>query len=299
MKKKIYITGCGGMLGEAFYLNFKDDYILRCTDRNVNEEWLSPLNIVDKGAYRKEVIQFNPDYLFHLAALANIEACTMNPERAYLVNTIAVETAVKIANELTIPILYISTAGIFDGTKSMQDDWEMPKPNNVYARSKYIGERYVVENAKRYFVFRAGWMMGGGPAKDKKFVQKLMLQLKQGAKELFIIDNQFGSITYTHDFAKNVKLLIEKKCFGLYNMANTGQTSRVEIAKELLKILGLEKEVKITIVDAGHFKNQYVLKRPHYESIENLKLNLLGLNIMRDWKVALREYIETYYTNYL
>jgi len=73
--------------------------------------------------------------------------------------------------------LYISTAGIFDGKKDLYDDWDMPNPLGVYARSKYMGERFVVENANRFLVCRAGWMMGAGPKKDKKFIQKLMKQI--------------------------------------------------------------------------------------------------------------------------
>ena len=80
----------------------------------------------------------------------------------------------------------------------------------IYARSKYMGERYVCENADRYLVCRAGWMMGSGPKKDKKFINKLMKQLKDGAKELYIVDDKDGTPTYTHDFAKNVKLCLKK-----------------------------------------------------------------------------------------
>ena len=79
----------------------------------------------------------------------------------------------KTGNELNIPILYISTAGIFDGKKESYDDWDQPNPLGVYARAKYMGERYVIENAKHYLVCRAGLMMGAGPGKDKKFIQKL------------------------------------------------------------------------------------------------------------------------------
>jgi dTDP-4-dehydrorhamnose reductase len=129
-------------------------------------------------------------------------------------------------------MLYISTAGIFDGKKQLYDDWDQPNPLGVYARSKYMGERFVVEHAKRYLVCRAGWMMGSGPRKDKKFIQKLMSQLKAGKKELFIVDDKDGTPTYTHDFAKNVKLLIQKRCWGLYNMVCGGQTSRYEVAED-------------------------------------------------------------------
>ena len=77
----------------------------------------------------------------------------------------SLKTHVYLANKLDIPLLYISTAGIFDGNKELYDDWDMPNPLGVYARSKFMGERFVAENAKRFLICRAGWMMGGGPKK--------------------------------------------------------------------------------------------------------------------------------------
>ena len=61
IKKKIYIAGCGGMLGEAFYQQFKDEYEIKCTDKDVNEEWLSFLDFRDLIAYRKDVLDLKPD----------------------------------------------------------------------------------------------------------------------------------------------------------------------------------------------------------------------------------------------
>lgn len=297
--KKIYIAGSGGMLGEAFHSQFKNDYILKCTDKDVNEEWLSFLDFRDLAAYKKEVESFKPDYLFHLGAYTDLEYCENNLEDTYLTNTISVENAVYIANSLDIPLLYISTAGIFDGNKDLYDDWDQPNPLGVYARSKFMGERYVVENAKRFLVCRAGWMMGAGPKKDKKFIQKLMKQIKEGKKDLFIVDDKDGTPTFTHDFAKNVKALIEKEYWGLYNMVCGGQTSRLEVAHELLTILGLSDEIKINIVNSDYFKEIYFAERPPCERLDNRKLKLRNINLMQDWKVALKEYIDLYYRAYL
>ena len=297
--KKIYIAGCGGMLGEAFYKQFKDLYKLKCTDKDVNEDWLSFLDFRDFDNYKKDVLEFKPDYLFHLGAYTDLEYCELNPDDTYLTNTIAVENAVYIANELNIPMLYISTAGIYDGNKEFYDDWDIPNPLGVYARSKYLAEVFVQQNAKRYLICRAGWMMGAGPKKDKKFIQKLMKQIKEGTKELFIVNDKDGTPTYTHDFARNVKLLLEKEYWGLYNMVCGGQTSRLEVASELLKILGKEKEIKINVVSSEHFSKEYFAPRPPCERLINKKLNLRGLNVMRDWRIALREYIDNYYQNYI
>lgn len=298
-KQKIYMAGSGGMLGEAFYKQFKRNYRLKCTDKDVNENWLSFLDFRDHKEYRKDVLKFKPDYLFHLGAYTDLEYCEKNAEDTYLTNTIAVENAVYIANELNIPLLYISTAGIFDGKKELYDDWDIPNPLGVYARSKYMGERYVAENARRFLICRAGWMMGAGPKKDKKFIQKLMKQLKEGKKELFIVNDKDGTPTFTHDFAKNVKALLEKEYWGLYNMVCGGQTSRLEVAEELLRILNLSERVKITSVKSDHFKDIYFAERPPSERLINRKLELRNLNLMQDWKSALQQYIDQYYKGYL
>lgn len=299
MKKKIYIAGCGGMLGEAFYTQFNNDYDIKCTDKDVNEEWLSFLDFRDFEAYNKDVIDFNPDYLFHLGAYTDLEFCEKNSDDTYMTNTLSVENAVYVANKLDIPILYISTAGIFDGAKELYDDWDIPNPLGVYARSKYMGERYVVENARRFLVCRAGWMMGSGPKKDKKFIQKLMKQIKDGKKELFIVNDKDGTPTYTQDFAKTVKTLIEKEYWGLYNCVCGGQTSRMEVAQELLKVIGKENEITINTVSSDYFKDIYFAERPASERLVTKKLDLRGVNLMRDWKVALREYVEIYYQDYI
>lgn len=298
MRKKIYIAGCGGMLGEAFYTQYKNDFELKCTDKDVNEEWLSFLDFRDFDAYKKDVMDFKPDYLFHLGAYTDLEFCEQNVDDTYMTNTLSVENAVYIANELNIPLLYISTAGIFDGKKEFYDDWDQPNPLGVYARSKYMGERYVVENARRFLVCRAGWMMGSGPKKDKKFIHKLMKQIKDGKKELFIVNDKDGTPTYTHDFAKTVKRLIEKEYWGLYNCVCGGQTSRLEVAQELLKVLGKENKVKINIVTSAYFKDVYFAERPASERLITKKLDLRGVNKMRDWRIALREYADNYYQDY-
>lgn len=287
------------MLGEAFYVQFKNDYELRCTDKDVNEEWLSFLDFRDLDSYRNDVKKFQPDYLFHLGAYTDLEYCEDNPDDTYKTNTLSVENAVYISNELNIPLLYISTAGIYDGKKELYDDWDIPNPLGVYARSKYMGERFVLENSQKYLVCRAGWMMGAGPKKDKKFIQKLMKQIRDGRKELFIVNDKDGTPTYTHDFAKNVKLLLEKEVWGLYNMVCGGQTSRLEVAHELLHILKKENEIKIKVVTSDYFKNEYYAKRPPSERLINKKLELRGLNIMKDWKTSLNEYITEYYQDYL
>tara|TARA_B110000438_G_C15774924_1_gene633619 strand:- start:32 stop:916 length:885 start_codon:yes stop_codon:yes gene_type:complete len=291
---KIYMAGCSGMLGEAFYEKFRQDFDLKCTDIDVNEKWFTYLDFRDFESYKNDVTKFGPDWLFHIGAYTDLEYCELHKEDTYETNTRSVEHAVHIANKLSIPLLYISTAGIFDGKKATYDETDQPNPIGHYGKSKYFGEKYVIENAKDYLICRAGWMMGGGPKKDKKFIQKIMQQILNGKKELHIVNDKLGTPTYTHDFAKNVKLLIKNDQRGLFNMVCGGLTSRLEVAIELMKLLKLQNDIKITEVNSDYFAEEYFAIRPDCERLINKRLDDLGLNIMRDWKIALSDYLDNY-----
>lgn len=297
--KRVYMAGAGGMLGEGFHHVLRDQCQLRATDLDVNGDWLSYLDFRDFDAYRSDVRGFRPDYLFHLGALTSLEYCEEHSDEAYVTNTLGAEHAVHIANELDIPLLYISSAGIFDGKQLTYDDWDRPNPLGHYARSKYQGELFVAANCRRHLVCRAGWMMGGGPGKDKKFIQKLMAQLKAGSTELFVVDDKLGTPTYTRDFARNVELLLGHEFWGVYNLVCGGETGRMEVAQYLVDALGLTGRVSITPVSSDHFAEEYFAVRPASERLITKKLDLRGLNIMRDWRTCLDEYLADQYAGYL
>ncbi len=296
--KKIYMAGAGGMLGEAFYNIFKEQYEIKCSDIDLNSSWLEYLDFRDFEAYKKAVYNFKPDYIFHLGAHTSLEYCEQNSDDAYLTNTISAENATYLANSLDIPILYISTAGIFDGSQDTYDDWSIPNPLGVYARSKYMGELFVKENAYRYLICRAGWMMGGGHKKDKKFVNKLLTQLNNGKKELFVVDDKMGTPTYTVDFARNVELLISKEYWGLYNMVCKGVTSRFEVANSILDILNLKEKISLTAVSSNYFNKEYFAPRPLSERLLTKKLDYRNSNIMRPWEIALKDYLTNNFEDY-
>lgn len=297
--KKIFISGCGGMLGDAFYQVFKNSYNLKCTDINICEDWLSFLDFRDFDSYRNCVENFQPDYLFHIGAYTDLEFCEKNIEDTYITNTISVENAVHIANSLNIPLLYISTAGIFDGNKDVYDEWDQPNPLCHYARSKFAGEQFVLQHAKFPLVLRAGWMMGGGPDKDKKFVSKILDQIISGNKTLHIVNDKLGTPTYTYDFANNAKIILENQLWGLYNLVCEGMTGRLEVAETILSLSNLDKKIEIIKVNSDFFKKEYFANRPSSERLVNKKLQLRGLDIMRNWEICLEEYLNKSYSKLL
>ena len=142
-------------------------------------------------------------------------------------------------------------------------------------------------------------MMGGGPNKDKKFIQKLLNQLHDGAKELFIVDDKLGTPTYTIDFANNVQALLDREIWGLFNMVCSGITGRLEVANTLIEMLNLQDSIKINAVKSDYFKKTYFAKRPFSERLVTTKLDLYNINLMRDWKICLSEYLDESYKDFL
>ena len=297
--QKIYISGSGGMLGEALYSVFKENYKLKCSDIDQNEDWIDYLDFRNLNEYRNDVKNFSPEYLFHIGAFTDLEFCEKNPDETYITNTLSVKNATNISNELNIPLIFISTAGVFDGKKEFYDDWDIPNPQNHYGKSKYEAEKFIQLHAKKSIICRAGWMMGGGPKKDKKFVNKIIQQIKKGNKTLNVVDDKAGTPTYTYDFANNLKSILENNLFGLYNLVGQGEANRFDVACKILEIFNLKNKIKINRVKSTFFKNEYFAMRPPSEQLINKKLELKSMNYMRDWKICIEEYLNKNYYNYL
>lgn len=292
---RVYVAGCAGMLGDAMYARLKRvDAIVKATDINCIENWLEYGDVRDINSIRKSIFDFEPDLIINLAALTDLELCEIEQENSWLTNGLGAENLGLIANQLDVPYVYISTAGIFDGAIDLYNDFHKPNPLSIYAQSKYYGELYVLHNVRKHFVLRAGWMMGGGPRKDKKFINKIYKQICAGAKELFVVDDKLGTPTYTVDFVNGLCAIVQSEQYGLYNQVCTGAASRFVVAQEFVRLMGLDKVVNVTIVPSDYFKDKYFAPRPKSEKLVNLKLNHRGLNQMRDWRVCLQEYVDIF-----
>lgn len=295
IKEKVLLLGTGGMLGKAVYELFVSKYeTVLATDIDLNEDWLTYLDFREYTQVEKAFTEFKPDLVLHLGALTDLEYCEKNAENTWLTNALGPENTALLCKKHNVRMVYISTAGIFDGQQEFYNDFDDPNPMCLYAKSKYYGECFVKNNLDKYFIFRAGWMMGAGPAKDKKFINKIFQQIKGGAKELFVVDDKLGTPTYTNDFANGIFTVVQSGLFGLYNQVCTGSCSRMDVAKEFVQLLGLSDSIKLTTVSSDYFKATYFAPRPASEKLVNMKLDARKLNVMRDWKVCLQEYAEVY-----
>ena len=132
---KVYIAGCGGMLGRAVYEVFSSKCIVKATDIDLNINWLEYADVRDYNDINKSIAAFSPDIIINLAALTDLEHCEKNQEDSWLTNALGAENIAIIAKRLNIPMVYISTAGIFDGEQDVYNDFDAPNPLGIYAKS--------------------------------------------------------------------------------------------------------------------------------------------------------------------
>ena len=293
---KVLITGCAGMLGEAIYPYFapRFDHVL-ATDIRADAIGCSVLDVSDADAVKRKIAEFQPEIILHLAAKTNLEFCELNQAEATATNVHGTRTLAQLAEEAEATLVYISTAGVFDGTKEgFYTEADTPNPIMVYGDTKYRGEEMVREYCRRHYIVRAGWMVGGGPLRDHKFVSRILSQILSGKQTVHAVDDLLGTPTYTYDFAVNLFQLLATGSYGTYHMVCEGAGSRFDVARELVRISGLEG-VQVIPVGSDFFKEEYFAPRPRSEMMLNENLNKLGMNLMRPWRDALREYVTIHY----
>jgi dTDP-4-dehydrorhamnose reductase len=282
--RKMLVTGAGGMVGSYAKEVFKDCRLI-LTDQI---DGFAHLDVCDPSAVRKAVADERPDVVLHLAAATDVDRCEQEPDWAYRIYAIGTQNVALACQASDVAMVCISTAGVFWGDKpEPYNEFDVPRPANIYGQSKLAGEHSVTSLLGRFYIVRAGWMIGGG-SKDKKFVGKIARLIVEGKNPLRIVSDKLGTPTYGKDLLKGIRKLLETDYYGLYHMVNQGSCSRYEVALEIRKILERE-DVEMIPVSSAYFP--LPAPRAHSESMRNLKLELLGLNSMRPWQEALREYL--------
>ncbi len=286
---KILVTGADGMLGSSLCPLLTDrKHEVYKTDLTPSNEETKPLDVRDHQQVEKAFKDFKPELVMHLAAETDVDKCEVDPDHAFLTNTIGTQNVALLCQKHEIIMVYISTIGVFYGDKhEPYTEFDNPNPINTYGQSKLEGEKIVQSLLNRYYIVRAGWMVGGGPKKDKKFIAKIIKQLDK-AKVIKAVYDKIGSPTYTVDFSKCLVELIQTEYFGLYHCTNKGYGSRFDVAKKIVSILG-RSDVTVEPVCSAYFPLPAL--RARSEMSRNFKLELLNMDKTRKWEVALEEYI--------
>ncbi len=292
---KILLTGSNGMLGSSLtpiLISKKHEVISTDIDTILSKD-VKYLDVREIVEVEKFVNKYHPDIILHLAAETDVDISEQNPDHGFKTNSMGTQNVALICNKFGLPMLYMSSVGVFYGDKtSSYIESDIPQPINLYGVTKLEGERHVKELVQNHFIVRAGWMFGGGPQKDKKFVGKIIKQLQGGAKELTIVNDKIGTPTYTKALSIHLEKLINTKLWGTYHCCCKGICTRVDVAREIVRLM--KKTKKVTIREVSSANYPLPARRPYSECMDNMMLRLRGMDEMQHWKVYLKSYIKEF-----
>ena len=283
--KKILVTGCNGQLGRAIQQEYKEAAEFILTDV-VEGENIKKLDITKVDEVLNIARDLKPDVIINCAAATNVDGCETNIDFAYRVNAIGPRNLAIAATDIDAKLIHISTDYVFPGTNPKPlTEFDEPGPISAYGKTKYAGEEFVRQFAKRFYILRTAWLYGDG----KNFV-KTMLNLSEKHDEISVVCDQIGSPTSAKELAATIKFLEQTDNYGLFHATCEGSTSWADFADEIFRLAG--KCTKVNHVTSKQYKemNPASADRPAFSVLDNYMLKLTSDYKMADWHDAIEEY---------
>lgn len=283
--KKIALIGANGQLGSDIKeILSKDFEILPLTHQDIEITNIDNVNNV--------LEKISPNIVINTSAYHKVDEVEDNPEKAFLVNSIAQKNLAELCNKKNWTLVFISTDYVFgqdELRKKPYRETDTPGPINVYGVSKLAGEYFTQYICKKNFIVRVCGLYGkaGSSGKGGNFVE-LMIKLGKEKGEVNVVDDQVLTPTYTKNIAENLNELLKTDYYGLYHMTSEGQCSWWQFASEIFKLLKMK--VRCNPVSSSHFPTR--AKRPKYSVLKKENLSKINLNKMNNWKINLKMYLK-------
>lgn len=275
----ILVTGSSGMFAQDFLkVASQMRFELLALDR-------SQLDITNLGQVRETIGRFSPWAVVNGAAYTNVDKAETETSSAMAANAIGPRNLAIACEETGSCLLHISTDYVFDGTKEGRYEvWDDTNPINFYGKSKLWGERYITSLCRRFFIVRTSWLFG---QHGKNFV-RTMINLSKDSKPLRVVNDQWGSPTYTTDLAQACLSLLQTGAFGTYHVTNTGITNWYEFAVEIFRQIGISKPV--IPIASEDFPTP--AKRPRNSALDPYPLKETVRFLLPEWQDGLKRYLQ-------
>lgn len=272
----ILITGARGQVGSALVEQLQVQHTIYRLDRDDID--ISDPRVTDR------IVQRQPELVIHSAACTNVDACARQPDHALAVNGLGTKFVALACRQLDIPMVYISTNEVFDGTADRPYlEFDQPAPINPYGYSKWAGEQVVQQVLRRFAIVRIAWVFGG----ERNFVRTI-LRLAQERPELAIVDDEIGNPTYAPDLASAIAQLIEHPFSGIYHLTNEGACSRYDFAAEIIRQAGLS-QTRLRRIKLAEYQRDST--PPRYGALRNFVAAAeFGIRL-RPWQAALSDFL--------
>ena len=239
---RIAVTGAHGQVGRALQTvagEYPGIEIVPFTS--------AALDMTDAAAVRAALVPLAPDAIIHAAAFTHTDACETEQARAYAVNAHGAGYVAAAAARIGCPLLAISTNYVFDGARpEPYDEFDLPNPGSVYARSKWAGELAAQRATTNLLIVRTAMVYA---EEGRNFVQTMRGLAARGAVR--VVADQYGQPTYAADLARGLLALARNPIPGVYHLTNTGSASWYEWAQAIFRLANLP--VAVTPIAAADY----------------------------------------------
>ncbi len=293
---KLFITGANGQLGTELQDMLNSGYAeigaipAEYKDADIMAVDRDEVDLTDSAALQQALDAFQPDIIINCAAFTNVDGCEQQQDTAFLVNSVAAQQLALYANKADCKLVQVSTDYVFAGDGNIPyKEWDVCAPSSIYGKSKYLGERYVLEQCSKAFVVRTAWLYGYN---GKNFIKTIVGAAKAG-KALKVVNDQKGNPTNANDLAYHILRLALTEHYGIYHCTNNGTCSWYDFACEFIKLAGIDNmPAPCTTEEFYAGKEPKPADRPAYSSLDNMALrNTIG-DDMRTWQDALAQYMK-------
>jgi dTDP-4-dehydrorhamnose reductase len=242
------------------------------------------LDITDRTRVHTFVCSHHPDVIINCAAYNAVDLAEQEWKKAFAVNGLGVKNLALSANECGSVLVHYSTDYVFDGRQDRPSTIaDPPHPLSRYGESKLLGENFVRDLCQHSFLIRTSWVFGKG---NVNFAQKILDWSKEKT-ELFVVDDQVSSPTYTVDLAKATLDLVPTYSFGLYHCTNSGFCSRYDWADYILRQSGWKGVVHRA--KSSDFKT--AAQRPTFSALDNFGTGEILGYLLPSWQNATTRYM--------
>ena len=298
---KLLITGASGLLGINLAMEAIREHEVIGVDRGklkhtpfdtVSMDFLGPdiSAVIDDWLLNET----RPDAVIHTAALANLEECESNPEKARRLNAEIPGILARLCERRSIRFIHISTDAVFDGTKKgsyIEED--EPDPQGIYSQTKLDGERAVQKANPQAIIARVnfyGWSLTNRRSLGEFFVNNL----SEGKNVNGFTDVIFCPMLVNHT-ARLLLAMLEKNLSGLYHVVGAQPMSKYQFGLEIARKFVLEEShISPKSVEAS----ELTAKRSHnlWLSIHKLSTELGGQ--FPEFSTGLDEFYTQYQQGY-
>lgn len=252
---RILVTGASGLLGLNFALRYHADHsVSGVVHRNPlrNPPFHQIVADLTNPSSLEDVLeQTQPQVVLHCAAMANVDECERQPQRAFQVNTELPQALARAAARHGFRLVHLSTDAVFDGQRGDYTEGDTPQPLSVYARSKWQAEQQVLEACPQAIVARVnfyGWSLSG----QRSLGEFFFYNLKEGKPVKGFTDVFFCPLEATQ-LADLLLRLVKKGAAGLFHVVSSECQSKYQFGVSIARRFGLDESLiePVSVMEGG------------------------------------------------